>query len=34
MMYECWYGLNTDKGVSIVVMDREEYIQKSEELLS
>ena len=26
--------LTTDKGVSMVVMDREEYIQKSEELLS
>ena len=26
--------LTTDKGVSIVVMDREEYIQKAEELLS
>ena len=26
--------LTTDKGMSMVVMDREEYIQKSEELLS
>ena len=25
--------LTVDKGVSMVVMDREEYIQKSEELL-
>ena len=26
--------LTVDKGVSMVVMDREEYIQKSEELLN